>query len=266
MFVFGTGPSSSSFDFDSPLGSTSVYRHPKYYMDTDMVVFQVNSCLYRVHKHFFLSEAGFFKDMFALPQYVNGGEAKSKEGTTDDTPIVIPHVTCKEFEALLDFFYYRFSSKEETRSLDQWVSLLSISTRFQLDRIRRRAISEIEGHHPQLHAVDKVVLSVKHSVDPWLIPAYCDICDRTEPLTDQEAEKLGAVTTARLARARELLRKSGRPFPFPVDSVDSKKASRKHTESIVAQILAPSKIVQGLFSTQINSNATISTPSVAFMF
>ena len=41
-FIFGAGSSPSSFDFDSPLGGTSVYRHPKYYMDTDMVVFQVN--------------------------------------------------------------------------------------------------------------------------------------------------------------------------------------------------------------------------------
>ena len=42
-FVFGVGSSSSPFDFDSPLGSTSVYRHSKYYMDPDMVVFQVGS-------------------------------------------------------------------------------------------------------------------------------------------------------------------------------------------------------------------------------
>ena len=41
-FVFGTGTSPSSFDFDSPLGGTSLYRHQKYYMDTDMAVFQVN--------------------------------------------------------------------------------------------------------------------------------------------------------------------------------------------------------------------------------
>jgi len=221
--------------------------------------------------------------MFALPQPDNEAGTTPKEGTTDDTAITIPEVTCKEFESLLDFFYYRFvlpyrvhiwlsprylreSTKEETRSIDQWVSLLSISTRFQLDRIRRRAISEIEAHHPQLHAVDRVVLAVKHSVDPWLIPAYCDICERTEPLTDQEAEKLGAVATARLARTRELLRKSGRPFPLLMDSADSKKASRKHTESIVAQVLAPSKIVQGLFSTQTSSNTTISTPPVPFRF
>ena len=111
-----------------------------------------------------------------------------------------------------------------------------------------------------------MVLSIKHSIDPWLIPAYCDICERTEPLTDQEAEKLGAVTTARLARARELLRKSGRPFPLLMDSVDSKKASRKHTESIVAQVLAPFKIVQGLFSTQASPSTTISTPPVPFRF
>lgn len=44
-FVFGAGSSPSSFDFDSPLDSTSVYHHPKYYMDTDMAVFQVGVCV-----------------------------------------------------------------------------------------------------------------------------------------------------------------------------------------------------------------------------
>ena len=111
-----------------------------------------------------------------------------------------------------------------------------------------------------------MVLGVKHSVDPWLVPAYCDICERTEPLTDLEAEKLGAVTTARLARARELLRKSGRPFPLLMDTADSKKASRKHTESIVSQVLAPTKIVQGLFSTQTNPVAATSSGPVTFRF
>lgn len=61
-----------------------------------------------MHKHFFVSESGFFKDMFALPQPADEEEESPKEGTTDDTAISIPEVTCKEFEALLDFFYYRF--------------------------------------------------------------------------------------------------------------------------------------------------------------
>ena len=70
----------------------------------------INSCLYRIHKHFFfVSEAGFFKDMFALPQPANEEEGLgSKEGTTDDTAISIPEVTCKESEALPNFFYYWF--------------------------------------------------------------------------------------------------------------------------------------------------------------
>jgi hypothetical protein len=73
-----------------------------------LAVVQVNGCLYRVHKHFFVSEAGFFMDMFALPQLSDAAGESPKEGTTDDTAIIIPDVTCREFEALLDFFYYRF--------------------------------------------------------------------------------------------------------------------------------------------------------------
>lgn len=41
-FVFGAGSSSSSFEFGPPPGNASVYHHPKYYMDTDMVVFRVH--------------------------------------------------------------------------------------------------------------------------------------------------------------------------------------------------------------------------------
>lgn len=45
-FVFGTGSSSSSFAFDPPLdGVTTMHRHPKYYMDTNMVIFKVNNHL-----------------------------------------------------------------------------------------------------------------------------------------------------------------------------------------------------------------------------
>lgn len=63
-----------------------------------------------------MSEAGFFKDMFALPQPANEEEVNSKEGTTDETAISIPDVTCKEFEALLDFFYYRFVPPHRART------------------------------------------------------------------------------------------------------------------------------------------------------
>jgi len=41
-FIFGAGSNPSSFEFDSPLDGTNVYRHPKYYMDADMVVFRVS--------------------------------------------------------------------------------------------------------------------------------------------------------------------------------------------------------------------------------
>jgi len=41
-FIFGADSNTRPFDFDSPLGVTSMHHHPKYYMDADMVVFQVN--------------------------------------------------------------------------------------------------------------------------------------------------------------------------------------------------------------------------------
>jgi hypothetical protein len=63
-----------------------------------------------------VSETGFFKDMFTLPQPGSEAGESPKEGTTDDTAIAIPDVTCKEFEALLDFFYYRFVLPHHVRA------------------------------------------------------------------------------------------------------------------------------------------------------
>ena len=54
--------------------------------------------------------------MFALPQHIDEGEEKPEGGKTDDTTITIPDITCKEFEALLDFFYHRFALSYHVRA------------------------------------------------------------------------------------------------------------------------------------------------------
>lgn len=88
---------------------------------------------------------------------------------------------------------------------ENWISLLSFATRFLCDKIRKRAIREIEEGHSKLDPVERVVLAVTHNIPQWLVPAYQELCQRQETLTEEEGEKLGLSTVIKLMRARETL-------------------------------------------------------------
>ncbi|THG96513.1 hypothetical protein EW026_g5332 [Hermanssonia centrifuga] len=58
--------------------------------------------------------------------------------------------------------------------LDDWIALLSISTRYVFDRIREIAIEEISRQ--VLDPVKKITLANKYNIPQWLHPAYADLC------------------------------------------------------------------------------------------
>ncbi|KAF8961862.1 hypothetical protein BDZ97DRAFT_1759686 [Flammula alnicola] len=92
-----TRPGTDDFPIKAPI------RHEKYYLpDYGMAIFNIQGRLYKVHRHFFIQESEVFKSMFDCPSPPGGNQ----DGDSDETPIYLPEVTCAEFEALLDFFYY----------------------------------------------------------------------------------------------------------------------------------------------------------------
>lgn len=184
---------------------------------------QVEDQLFRVHCYFLAQESSSFANLLRSLDPKSSGP----RGVTDDTAIVIPDVTAKEFETLLDFFYkgfvfflpFKVEILFETNiiphrmhygfkfELDNWITLLSISTRLEFEAIRKRAIQEINDADKNiLSPIDKIVLAAQHNVPEWLAPAYGDLCRRDEPLEEAEAVKIGYRKTVLLARAREALR------------------------------------------------------------
>jgi len=97
---------------------------------------------------------------------------------------------------------------ETTPSLSAWSSLLAISTRFEMNRIRSRAIAEVLNFRPRIDPVDQVVLAVKHDIPEWFPLGYAALCQREEAIEVEEAKKLGLETTVMLAKAREVVRKT----------------------------------------------------------
>ena len=93
-----------------------------------------------------------------------------------------------------------------TRSPEDWTLLLSASTRFKMEKVRNRAIRELASF--TLDPVDQIVLAVQHDVPAWLKPAYVVLCQREDPIREEEAERLGLSMMVKLARAREMIRES----------------------------------------------------------
>jgi hypothetical protein len=103
--------------------------------------------------------------------------------------------------------------------VEEWVALLSISDRFDFQKIVSRAIREIDtaeykflagrrfrGLGEKLDPITKIALALKHDVTAWLAPAYEELCQRVEPIDEREGEILGMKLATMVMRARELVR------------------------------------------------------------
>lgn len=116
----------------------------------------------------------------------------------------------------------KLDSKAE---LQRQIDLLSISTRFDFERVREAAINCIQyGLHRRRYSfgaqwlagispVDRICLAEKYNIPQWLPPSYKDLCQRVSPLEVREAEKIGVRTATLLARAREAVREQHSSMP-----------------------------------------------------
>jgi len=97
------------------------------------------------------------------------------------------------------------------RSSEQWTHLLSISDQFEMEKVHKRAIRELESM--KLDPVDRIVLAMEHNVPEWLDPAYVELCEREDPLHEGEAERVGLNVTVKLSWAREMIWSSKKVEP-----------------------------------------------------
>jgi PIN domain nuclease of toxin-antitoxin system len=172
-------------------------KHGTYYMYDELVSFNVENLLFRVHKWFFVAGSERFRNVFEM----------SLEGKTDESAFILSDVTIFEFECLLDFIYGRLPAQP---SLDQWIAILSASTHLKFDKIRERAISKLT--RLRIEPVHRVVLAKTYHIDGWFEPAYLDLCQRAHSLKPNEAKDLGLPETVALMSIREYLEREREKF------------------------------------------------------
>lgn len=166
--------------------------------------------MYNVHRYFFETYAPKFADEYLR----NGG----------NEPIELPDVSCIDFERFLSIIYptcvlcsspypsrpqsrYRKLGRCDIHTVDEWTSVLRLATKWSIGSLRDLAIEEIE---PKASPFDKVCVAREFDQGQnWLVPAFVDICSRSESLTRAEAEQLGLPTVVEVSRIREEVKASG---------------------------------------------------------
>ncbi|KAF8814232.1 hypothetical protein BYT27DRAFT_7206287 [Phlegmacium glaucopus] len=186
-----------------------IRRHDKFYISDgkSTSIFLIEDTLYKVHRYFLVRESSVFQMMFDCPHPTEG-----QDGESDDKPIHLPGVSCSEFEALIDFFYNGMFTHERKKSECNvpksnpraFYDLLSISLRFELDRVTREVVAHIDDCADDTDPVTKICLGLAHdSLQHWIRPAYDALIKRDCFLTQNEIIRLGAGRTAIVGANRE---------------------------------------------------------------
>jgi hypothetical protein len=85
---------------------------------------------------------------------------------------------------------------------DQWESVLRLSTLWGFATMRQLALESI---HPAT-SFDRLLLARTYSVGPWLAAAISALCERTEPLSLDEARQMRIEDVVIISTIREDIR------------------------------------------------------------
>ncbi|KAJ3555815.1 hypothetical protein NM688_g2368 [Phlebia brevispora] len=176
----------------TPVDSPRTNRHDQFYFTDDLTTFDVEGCLFRVHRSM-LDSSTYFQDVFAR---------NSGRGHADDSAIHLWGVTPTGFEVLLRYLYFG-AHCDTSYTVSNWVDLLAVATDLSFPLIRDVVVSKLGSPELGLDAIERIILAEKYNIPEWLLQAYVTLCQRVDPLQESEAQSLGAKMTARIARARE---------------------------------------------------------------
>ncbi|KAI9441605.1 hypothetical protein H4582DRAFT_1810947 [Lactarius indigo] len=171
----------------------SFIRHDAYFFKDGNVTFLIDGTLYCVHRYFFSRDSVYFSTRFA--------QLGIRDHEALPTIISIGDTERKDFEALLSVLYpVNFEGHELT--YEQWKSVLHLSTRWGFASLRELALRSITP--PTSH--DQFVLARTYSVDHWVLPALTALCERSLPLSLDEARQMSMEDVVLVATVREEIR------------------------------------------------------------
>ncbi|KZV75762.1 hypothetical protein PENSPDRAFT_570963, partial [Peniophora sp. CONT] len=160
-----------------------------YYRDGSLSLVLVEGIEYRVHGSLFESHSTFWAE-------------KLRHSGGDDS-VRFDNIKGNELDAFLSILYpshFSDSKGPSVTSVEDWSSVLRLSTLWSFEDIRSLAIDRLTVLAPSL---DKLVLSRDYNILEWRIPAYVDLCLRDTMLSKLEAAKFTTNDVVDIACSRE---------------------------------------------------------------
>ncbi|KZP04645.1 hypothetical protein FIBSPDRAFT_878285 [Athelia psychrophila] len=165
-------------------------RHSQYYFKDGNVVFLIEETLYNVHRYFFERDSAHVRSIL-----------ESVQGVHDNNPLVLPDVTCSDFDEFLAILYPTDFRRPTQKTTAQWTSVLHLAAKWGFESIQLLAIDNLAA---TAIPVDKIVLGRRYGISDWLPGAYEAVCTRADPLTVEEGMKLGVEDIVRISAARQV--------------------------------------------------------------
>jgi len=183
-------------------------RDPKYYFDQDMVVFLVESTLFKLPRRMLAFNSGFFAALFMSEPMPLGKNAK---GACDDNPFQMDEEKLVDFGRFLDVFYgihgkcplHPHEIWTHSWGIEEWKSVLHLGDKCIVSHVKKRAVSELERFI--VPAFERIVLGDRYDLPKasWRYAGLVEIFFRTSApsLSDEEVNYLGLSLVLGFARA-----------------------------------------------------------------
>ncbi|KAF9071525.1 hypothetical protein BDP27DRAFT_1174979, partial [Rhodocollybia butyracea] len=160
-------------------------------------VAQVETVLYRVPPSDLTKVSPVFRDMLETP---SGSEAS--EGRSDNRPIFLESITRIDWERLLKVIFHKsYLDPPLQFNLDEWISVLKLSTLWKMDVVRATAIKSIEEFDDPAR---RIHVAREYGILPsYYLPALTQLVMRPNPLSVQDLGYLGPECGLNIASIRE---------------------------------------------------------------
>jgi hypothetical protein len=166
----------------------------------EVVIFLVEDVLFKVPRLYFETNSVVFRDLFAnLPS--------TQDGTGDDNPIKLEAIRSIDFQRFSTVAFPELSWHARSPivmsplSLNEWISVLKLSTEWKFAELRRKALEVLSWI--RIDPVERVILARKYKVEKWVVDAYTQLVVQDNRLSLKEAEILGYDTAFQLYEMRE---------------------------------------------------------------
>ncbi|TFK67229.1 hypothetical protein BDN72DRAFT_752621, partial [Pluteus cervinus] len=112
-------------------------------------------------------------------------------------------ITAVDLERFLAVLFPTNYQRWDAIAVDEWASILKVAYQWEFQSIYGLALGQIEPHATP---VDLVVLGGQYNIPGWMEAGRLQLCRREDPITLEEALRMGMEEAIRISAARHHIR------------------------------------------------------------